>query len=1048
MATAAVRRYIPEFHMKAFPAAFVALVSFFCLAPLANAQSPGAAQANDAAYALFSAGDYQGAAAAYEKLLKDYPTDSIVPLATIQLAYSQFFLADFAKAQATLAKATSVPLAPEMSELAAGFLPQILAAKASAMSPGDSGRKAAFEEAVKKYSEFIEKYPKSAEIESAVFGRAVSNYQIENFDKTIEDMRSNLQRFAQSATIDSSRNLLALALATQGSRELVKDGGDKAKGLAQLDEAEKLLREVISSKRDISLMNDSYFQVGEILFTKGAFDQENRSKHYAAALDAYRSILPKTEIITLQKEKIASFPARKAEALRARNEPLRKQLDKDNERELRRLSEIQGKPDQIATALLKSGEMYFNAGDYNAARVLIQHATPTLGSDDEKLRALFFTTMTYALQQQVDKAVAGYKQFTASYKNPPIAENLPLALGSMYLGLGNPTEAITYFDESIKQYPNGRFLNLSVVQKAQAQATLKQYADALKTFQDYLAKNPPPEVAVVAQSGLAGIYKDTGKWDEAIAEYTKVKDKFPTTPQAVDAEYWIAVCTQQKGDNATAVPLLQAFIKNHSDNPLAPLAYYGLGTAQIQLGQKPEGMATLADLAEKFPESTPAPFTYFIRAQQLAAEQKGDEVIALMRAFAEKYPSDDKIYFAYDSIAQTNGNTGKPDEAIATYTEFAGKYPQHPKATEALIKIADLQRANAERIATNYASLSPEEQVRWKDALSQSVSTIEGFIAKYPDSPDLPAALQSLLTTQRMLLRSELRQPAEVEKYLEELASNATSSAAKSKIQFALAGLIAETDKKRALAKMNETFSADLVYSPKDLDAYGLLLVDDKKLDEAAAVFEKLRKDYPIQPGVPAAQIPVATQEAQAVALFGLGRVAQEKKQTAEAGKLFQQLKALYPWSPKVLEADYGIAESARAAGNLDEAQQILTGVVRAPNATAELRAGSFLLLSQITEQRMETESDPKKKTELLNSAIDNYLKISQFYGGVPSAAAEGLWKGAQLIEQQVAASTDAKFKTQQTNRARDAYKTLIKDYPSSEFAPKAQQRLTALGNG
>ena len=48
---------------------------FLVLAPLAalHAQSKPASDANAAAYELFSAGNYQGAADAYAKILKDFP---------------------------------------------------------------------------------------------------------------------------------------------------------------------------------------------------------------------------------------------------------------------------------------------------------------------------------------------------------------------------------------------------------------------------------------------------------------------------------------------------------------------------------------------------------------------------------------------------------------------------------------------------------------------------------------------------------------------------------------------------------------------------------------------------------------------------------------------------------------------------------------------------------------------------------------------------------------------------------------------------------------
>ncbi|MFA7343717.1 MAG: tetratricopeptide repeat protein [Terrimicrobiaceae bacterium] len=1010
-----------------------------------RAQSSGAAAANDAAYSLFSAGDYTAAAAAYEKVLKDYPTDPVFQIATIQLAFSQYFLGQYDQALATLNRAISFPgLAPDLVQVASSFLPQILSSKASALPLADPKRKQAFEEAIAKFTDFITKYPQSPEVESATYGRAVDNFQIGNYEKVVEDMQANIQKFPNSGTLPASKNILALALATMGSGDLMKDGGDKAKGMAQLKQAEDILRQIIGEKKDIALINDAYFQIGEILFTRAAFSPESeRGPLYQQALAAYQSVLPKEEILQLQQNKIKSFPALKAVALRTNNAALKRQLDKDNERELKKFAEISAKPDQTATAILKMGEIFFNAQKYDESRVLLTHVTPFLASDDEKMRSLYYKTMGYVIQNAVDKALAGYQEFTSTYKTNPIAESLPFAMGNMYLGLGNPDEAIRYFDESVAQYPNGRVAGLSVVSKAQSQVGLKNYEEALKTFQAHLAKNPPPDVAVVAQYGLAGINKDTGKWDDAIAAYKVVKEKFPGTSQALESDAWIAIATQQKGDNAGAVPLLEAFIKGNEKHQLTPLALYYLGAAQITLGKKDEGDATLATLAEKFPDSQTAPYSYFIRFQLAMAAGKSDDANRLMRQFIAKYPKDDRVYFAYDSIGQNAANSAKPEEAISAYTEFAQNYPENPKAAEALSKIAEFQRGGADRLAANYPSLKEEEQTRWKEAVKAAIATSEEMLAKYPASPDLASCLQPLFASQRMLVRAELKSDAQAEEYFQQLAEKTPDAGAKSKILFGLGALIAGKDKPRGFAMMGEAYDPAAVYSPKDLDIYGLALVDDRKFDQATAVFKKLAVDFPVPPGTVAAP---AILEAQAISIFGLGRVAQENKQTAEAGRIFQQLKALYPWSPKVLEADYGIAESLRADGKLDEALQLLPAIIRAQNASADLRAKAFLLGGFIMKQKSEAATDPKQKGEFRGQAIDFFAKIAQLFTGVPLAATEGLWQAGQLLEEQSNASADPKFKAQQLDRAKAFYKQLAKDFPDSPYAPKAKERLAALG--
>ncbi|MEX1118896.1 MAG: tetratricopeptide repeat protein [Terrimicrobiaceae bacterium] len=1022
------------------------LASLVLSVPMVKAQSPGAAEANNAAYTLFSAGNYAEAAKAYEQLLKDYPTDLVVGIGQIQLAFSYYFLGRFDEAQAILAKATSgPPLPPELQQVADGLLPQILSAKASAMAAADAQRKTTFEQAIAKFTEFISKYPAAPDLESVIYSRAIANYQIEKYEDVVKDAELNIQKFPESPTLPQTKNLLAIALATQGSLELGK-GGDKAKAFTFYQRAADLLREIIKNRRDIALYNEANFQLAEILFNQAGFSEEaERPPLFQEALAAYRAIAPKEEIVALQQDRVAAFPDRRREALQQRNQALLKQLERENLRELTKLEELKNKPDQVASALLKMGEIFYQQGNINAARTLLRHVTPHLKSDEEKKRELYFRTMTYGLQGNSDFALAGYNEFQSNFKGDPLADNLPVTMGTMLLGQNKPEDAIRYFDESLTVYPDGRFTGLSVVSKAAAEARLGQYDGAAKTFQDFLAKNPPPEVGVIAQAGLANIYKDTSKWDEAIAAYKLVREKYPETSQAVEAEYWIGIATQQKGENAAAIPLLEAFSKTHPEHPLAALALYAKGGAQLATNDKPGGIASLAEVAAKYPDSQPAPYTYFMRAQLSGQEGDSNQVITLMREFIEKYPKDDKVFFAFDSVAQTLLATGKPEEALAAYRDFAQNYEESPQAADALQKAADLQRAAGEGLG-RYGALNEAERAKWKTNVEASIATSEELLQKYPDSPSVALALRTLLQTQRLLAGAELKSPADIETYFQGLAESAASPQAKSKVLFALADYVEESDSGKALEIRMTAFDPQVVYAPADLDAYGTQLLAQKKTEEALVLFQKLEADYPIPAGTSPTQATPLIQEAQAIALFGRGRLAQEAGQTAEAGKLFEQLKSLYPWSPKVLEANFGIAQSNKESGQLDEAITLLTAIIRAPNATAELRANSMLLFGAIMLEKRKLTTDPKQKEEFLGGAIDNYIKIAQFYGGVPKAAAEGLWVGAQLIEEQANASTDSRFKSQQLNRAKTFYQQLATEYPNSEFAPKAKERLTALG--
>lgn len=999
-------------------------------------------QALDAANNVYLSGDYPAAVGAYEKVLSDYPTAAVVPNAQVQLAFSYYLTGENQKALDTLKKFfAGPPASAELTELAAYLEPQALSGLAASLKADDPARKTNYEEAIKKYADFIAKYPRSTEIEPAFYGSAIASFQIGDFAAAKTALDTNLKRFPNSPSILESQNLLALIYATEGSKMLSGQTPDKEAAFALYAQSAELLRGIIAKKTDLALVNAAQFQLGEILLNEAAFAPEDRK---AALLEeargAFRGVLPKDTIVALQQKKIDGIPALRRAALAARNTGEMQRLDRLAERARRKLAELQSGPDQTVTALQKIGESYFQAGQYDEARVVLAHIEPLLADEEDKKRNLYFLAMTYAVQNAADPAVARYDAFQRAHKGDPIAANLPVALGNLFLthpdpDVRNPEKAAQYFKEASEIYPKSPFLGLSVVNEATARAQQGDFDGALKTYRDFLATNPPPEVGAVAQLGIGNVFKEQGKWDEAIAAYKEITAKFPQAAQVEEAEFWVAVGTQQKGDNEGSLQLIDAFVQKYPDTQLTASAMYSAAAAKLALGRNDEAVATMAEIAEKFPQSQPAPFTYFQRAQLAGAAQNADEVVRLMTEFVGKYPEDDKVFFAFDSIGQTETNRGNLEAAVAAYQTFAEKYATAPKAPEAMLKIADLHRAAAEKLG-RYGALTPEEQEKWKASMAASVAAAEKMAATYPDSAQLGLGLRSLLAAKQAEVSAGLLDAAGVEKYFEDLAASAPDSA-KSKILFARAAFISQTDPARALEEMNEAYDPALVYAPTDLDLYGLALLENGKADEAKAVFEKIAVDYPNPAGQEPAQAPPAIQEAQAISLFGLGRVAQDQGDVAGAGVLFEKLKSLYPWSPKVLEANYGIAASLREQGKTDEAIALLTQIIRAPNAPTELRAEAMLLGGFIQKDKNERDA-----------AIDYFIKISAFYEGVPEAAATGLWEGGQLLELQVAdlQSSDPERATRQKAQVLRAYKELTEKFPDSEFAPKAQERLNALG--
>ncbi len=987
---------------------------------------------------LFNAGQYEQAAEIFEQIIRDYPTSALRSDAEMRAGYAHFLNGEYDKAIEQLTKVLDPPAPAALQEIAASIIPQAISAKASGMEADAPEREKTFEEAIAKFTTYLEKYPEADEAEVALYGRSIAYYNMDKLDEAAADLRSNLTRFAKSRSVLDSQYFLALILATQANRAMSEDAAaNQAAAAPKYVEAEKLLQGIVERGTDVALANDATFQLGELNFNRAIFsDGDERRAFFDKAVNYYRQVQPKEPMVAAQNRLIEELNNQRREIVQRRDGVALRQLQSFIDRETTKLAALQEKPDQTIEAKLRTAQVFFQLEDHDATRVIVRYLNPFLEGESQKRTALYLNAMSYALQNKSAEAVEAYNAFNEAFKGAEIADNLPLVLGTMFVSMGEADAAVPYLREQMEIYPDGRFFDMASMQLATAQAALGQTDAALTTFRTYLTEKPdgPADVRAQAEMGIATVLKDTLQHEDAIAAFNTVRENYPDMPnQQAMATFWMGYVHLQNANAASAITELNAFIEKFPDHDMQAIALFTLGQAQEAAGDTEAALATFTQVSEKFPDQEVGSFGYFQRAVILTNLQRNEEVIAVLREFMEKFPDDDKMFAAVDTIGQNLIASGDLAGAITNYSEFAEKFPEDAMAPMALLNVSNLQRQRANALG-RYSALREEQRPEWQADMDASIENAEAVLEKYPESEMVALALQSLLEAQRTLLTFRLKDAPQVRTYFEDFAERfADSPAARSKVLFTLAAYVHEDDPAEALTIMKGAYDAELRYAPSDLDLYGLALITKGELDEAAAVFQKVATDYTNPPGVAAEQAPVDIQTAQSISLFGLGRIAQEREQVAEAAALFDQLKKTYPWSPKVLEADYGIAQALKAEGKNEEATALLGQIIRARTG-APLRANAMLLLAEIQEETGDTDA-----------AIDNYIKIAQFYEAVQRPAAEGLWRGAQLLEKKIAATTDAALRQKLTKNAVDAYQNLVTKYPSSEHAPEAQKRLSAL---
>ena len=1015
------------------------------------AQTPSAPAALSAqADAFFDRRQYREAISGYNQLLQNYPTSEYSVDARFHLAYAQFLTGDYQPAADGLRALIAAPTSPpELIELAAGLLPQVLSQQAAAMPPEDPARTPAFEAAMKEYDGFINRYPRSSTIETALYGRALDAYQIAHYGDAARDLRQNLAAFPASDTILDSAFLLSITLATEANLALAKDTRTAAEGDAAFRnylEAEKLLGDIIARRTDISLANDAQFQLGETLLAHaGNSPAGARTPLYQQALAAYRAVQPKEGMIAAQMARVGRLNDARIAELRkgaGTDHALSRRLDAQRLREQSKLETLQAKDDPVLTARLQCGAVFCDLPRFDEARVLMSALAPVVRRPQDEKLVLYYTALSYAGQKLTDKAVEAYDRFQARFKGDPIAENLPLLIGNLFLGANPPdaARANRYFDEFTRLYPQSRLRETALLEEADAAASLGHYDEALKTLSTFLKGEPKPEIAATAELSRARILKDKKDLDGALAAFRKVREKYKDRPEAVEASFWIGWTLLQKKDTAGAIAELKAFSTQNPQSRLIPAALFTLAQAQEASGARDGALATLADLAARFPQSAEAAGAYFEQANIFLAGKKYEELTRVLTAFVDKYPESDQTFAATEQIAAVQAQNGQIEAAVGAYEKYLSRRADSPHAPDALAREAALWLRAAHGLGT-YIVLGAPERETWMRDVRNAIAAAERAVDRYPDAPGSALALQSLSDGERLLVETRQQTAAQVADYFHALAArNADKPAARSRILFRLASLTSEKDPERALEDMRAAYDPAVVYSPSDLDAYGTALLKSHSAD-AAAVFEKAAKDYPLPPGMTPAQAPADVQEAQALALYGRGTLAADAGKGDAAVRAFTDLKRDYPRSSKIPNANLGLAQNLIAKGHADDAMALLAEVARSSTSPVEARARALFLNGEVQAARGD------------DGAIDAYLKVAAFYPSSPDAP-EGLWKGGQMLEKQAAklGDTPAKpggpTKATQLARARKAYEDLTARYADSKWSAEAKARLAALPAG
>jgi TolA-binding protein len=575
--------------------------------------------------------DYTNAVKYYDELLTYHSKSPLAVQAQVRIGVCYFYLKDYYNSILELSN-------PAVNELSKDNLAEALYILANSHY-----RVEEYEDAVKIYSEIIEKFPDSKIFRNAQYGLGWAQFQQSKYTDAY-NVFNYLSQGEDSIAIQS--------FIWKG--ESKRYSGNYKDALKIFEDFLKLYPSDPSAP-----MVENF--IGLIYFEQHNYDLS--SKYLSNATSSDDPVI-RAKAFTM----IGEIELNKKNYIKARGnfEPAVRITDADNSIHLR--------------ALLGLGVSLFFLGESDNAAGYLREAeniNPAFETD----RINFYMAECYFKLGKYQEALTRYNAIIS--KDDEIVKQVIYSKGYCFFNLGNYDNAADQFSEFIEKYPNDSRFTDANLRLADSYFGTKNFTAASRIFKQLFqsgkySSDDPYTYYQYAQA----LYK-SGETEAAINEFLTLQQKFPKSAYAENSLFTIGFIRFQNGDYKEAIEDYRNVLQIYKNSSLAPVVYYSIGDAFFNQEMYDSAIVNYQNVLIKYPSSeyvfdavNGIQYSYVVMG-------KPDNAVDLIDRFIGQNPNmkfSDQIYFKKGEIYYSQRDYQK---AKTSYQEFIAKYPKSSYVPEA-----------------------------------------------------------------------------------------------------------------------------------------------------------------------------------------------------------------------------------------------------------------------------------------------------------------------------------------------------------------------------
>ncbi len=550
-----------------------------------------------------------------------------------------------------------------------------------------------YSKALELYELVAEKYEKSEMLPDAYYGKAWAYIGLQDYERALQTFDEILRRFPRNSlgtNVLYQKARLLLSLGREHEAELIfKEISDADrlplwKEQAMLLEARKKYgegnysqalndyRKILNQYPDTRFKNEIYTLLAASFAQIGKC--ESAIPFFDKALEVSSGLHRLENTIRLQKGICLLRSGNTEQARTIFDELLRINADSERQAEIYFWS---GETYLRQGKYENAGEMYrmvlqFDRNDLNslaglglawvnyyqekwpaAAEYFLQVARQAQKSLDHYLASSFLGLGdSYYNMKKFENALDTYDKFIDLFPDHPQLDEAMYQKAIVYRRLGRFRDAEALFSR-LAEADDHVYREKSVYEQAVSLFQSKNFREAAQVFNEFLTKNPESELAPDAALKQADCWYNLEFYEKAREKYSEVIDRYPDSPETLDAQYGIGLTYLQTGNIAAYADHVEKFVEMNPDHP--------------------QNAQFLFTLAQSFADKG-----YFSRA------------ISYYSRILEEYREFDSLDNVYIRLADACQRAGLVDRAVEAYQSVPLLFPDSKLIPEALFKLSDI----------------------------------------------------------------------------------------------------------------------------------------------------------------------------------------------------------------------------------------------------------------------------------------------------------------------------------------------------------------------